>query len=435
MLTYSTGNTHTSHEKISEVAVDYFQSMLGGDVQVNDFPKEIALPLLLDEHKDLLAAPFTEFDVLSTLKHLEKYKCPGPDGLPVEFFLIAWEFIGTNVTNGILYFFNSLHLPRIINSSAISLIPKSKPVTVMSDYRPISRCNVLYKCISKMLTARLKLVLPAIISPCQSAFVAQRLIGDNIMLAKALCKNYHLQSGQLRCALKVDIRKAFDTLNWQFLLEAMRQMGFPSTFTIWVMKCISSCMLSVKVNGLIEGIDSWLSRCLSHTGRLQLLKVVLYGVQGYWASHIFLQKGILKKLTSYFIKFLWGGSTTSTKMVKVSWEDCCFPKEDGGLGLKNLYDWNRAAIYNQLWDEVLRYIKYFVGRNSIFLLWHDPWLDGKPLLQGQGHDISALLYLTNTSNLEKVGSWMDNGNWELPNLNHTGIIELRRRIGAVRIRQ
>lgn len=625
MLTDSNGVDVTTHKEISRVAVNYFKTLLGSTTPVVDFPTDIVLPQLTEDHRTLLAAPFSALDVFNTFKHMAKHKCPGPDGLPVEFYLAAWDIIGEDVTKGILHFFNTLHLPRIVNSSALALVPKSQQAAMMSDFRPISCCNVLYKCISKMLTARLKIIMPAIISPCQSAFVPHRLIGDNIMLAQALCRNYHLNSGQPRCALKVDIRKAFDTLNWHFLFEALRKMGFPDIFSNWVMKCISSCMLSVKVNGSLEGyfaaksglrqgdplspylfviamevmtscinneiakgnfayhwlaneasishlifaddvflfskgdvasvsalmdgvrkfsnvsalfpnvnksqcffgnvprdeklsilnltgfrmgtlpitylglplistklktqdcaplihkicmrIDSWTCKMLSFAGRLQLLKVVLYGIQGYWTSHIFLQKGILKKLASYFIKFLWGGDTTSNKMAKVSWEDCCFPKDEGGLGLKNLFLWNKAAVYYQLWrilkpnsssiwliwiqktvlkrrpfwtmripsyaswclkkimnvrEEVLRYIKYKVGINSSFLLWHDPWLEGKPLLLD--HDIT-ITSMTDTNNMDKVGVWMLNGNWDLPGSNHTDVIALRRRIGAVRISQ
>lgn len=144
---------------------------------------------------------------------MEKHKFPGPDGFPVEFYIAAWNILGVDVRKGILYFFNTLHLPRIINSSAIALVPKSQPTIKLGDYRPLSCCNVLYKCITKMLTARLKMVIPAIVSSCQSAFVAHRLIGDNIMLTQALCRKYLLNSGQPRCAIKVDVKKAFDTLN------------------------------------------------------------------------------------------------------------------------------------------------------------------------------------------------------------------------------
>lgn len=175
-----------------------------------------------------------------------------------------------------------------------------------------------------------------------------------------------------------------------------------------------------------------MSRFLSYVGRLQLLKVVLYGMQSYWSSHLFLQKGVLKKLMSLFTKFLWGGSTTSSKQAKVSWDDCCFPKDENGLGLKNLFDRNKAAIYYNFWriltpnsssiwvswvreimeknkgtwnlnipyyaswclkkklkarDEVLRYVDYAVSRNSTFLLWHDPWLNKHLLIAG-----TTLLY-------------------------------------------
>lgn len=110
------------------------------------------------------------------------------------------------MVRGIQHFFNSLHMPRIINSAAISLIPKHSNPTTMTDYRPISCCNVIYKCISKLLSGRLRKILPGLISPSQSAFVPRRSIGDNVLLAQALCKDYHLSSGQSRCAIKLDVQ-------------------------------------------------------------------------------------------------------------------------------------------------------------------------------------------------------------------------------------
>lgn len=100
---------------------------------------------------------------------------------------------------------------------------------------------------------RLKKLMPGLISMAQSAFVPQRLIGDNILLAQALFKNYHLNSGTPRCALKIDIKKAFDTLNWGFLLNSLRKMGFPPLFIDWISACLNFCMISVKINGSLEG--------------------------------------------------------------------------------------------------------------------------------------------------------------------------------------
>lgn len=82
-------------------------------------------------------------------------------------------------------------------------------------------------------------------------------------------------------------------------------------------------------------------------------------------------------------------------------------------------------------EEALRFIKYSVGLNSSFLLWHDQWLEGKPLIHNYDNNI---FFLTGTSNMEQVGSLMDNTNWDLPRLNHMRITKLTSCIGLVRIR-
>lgn len=58
---------------------------------------------------------------------------------------------------------------------------------------------------------------------------------------------------------------------------------------------------------------------------------------------------MLKHLQSLFVKFLWGGSSSESKLVKVSWHDCCFTKEEGGLGIRDLCEWNKAAFVYHLW--------------------------------------------------------------------------------------
>lgn len=106
---------------------------------------------------------------------------------------------------------------RELNNTIITLLPKiSSPIKVRT-YRPISCCNVLYKRISRIIPSRMKVGLNAILSDNLSAFVPGRSISDNILLCQELVKNYHLLNGYPRCAFKIDIQKAYDTVNGSFL--------------------------------------------------------------------------------------------------------------------------------------------------------------------------------------------------------------------------
>lgn len=93
-------------------------------------------------------------------------------------FKSAWSVIGGDVTKAIQYFFDSAHMPRIVNSAAITLVPKQDDPTKILQFRPISCCNVLYKCCAKMIAHRMKHVMPLLVSKNQSAFIPGRRIGD-----------------------------------------------------------------------------------------------------------------------------------------------------------------------------------------------------------------------------------------------------------------
>ena len=143
-----------------------------------------------------------------------------------------------------------------INTTIITLIPNIPNASKMSEYRPISCCNTIYKCISKVLSLRIKQVLPNLIDESQSAFVHGRRISDNILLAQELFRDYHKAKGQARCALKVDIMKGYDSVIWDFLMEALKLMGFPPKFISWVAACVCSPYYSVCEWGFC-GFFSW----------------------------------------------------------------------------------------------------------------------------------------------------------------------------------
>lgn len=222
------GGLHSTHQAISMVAVDFFKGLIGSSHSVADFPDDLSLPSLSNEDSSSLLFPFSAEDVLATMKSLGKNKSPGPDGFTPEFFLKAWSIVGLDVSNAILHFFSTGHLPRSVNSSAIALVPKQSNASSMQHFRPISCCNTVYKCISKMISYRMKPLMNTLISRNQGAFVSNRSIGDNVMLAQFLCRDYHISHGPPKFACKVDLRKAFDTLSWDFSPSFFDCNEFPS---------------------------------------------------------------------------------------------------------------------------------------------------------------------------------------------------------------
>lgn len=88
----------------------------------------------------------------------------------------------------------------------------------------------MYKCITKILARELKGVLSDLVGNQQMAFIKKHRIGENILLAQELFQNYHRDKGYTRCALKVDLMKAYDTVRWNFLTPVIEVMGFPDIF-------------------------------------------------------------------------------------------------------------------------------------------------------------------------------------------------------------
>lgn len=379
----------------------------------------------------------------------------------------------------------------------------------MHDFRPISCCNVIYKCITKIIVARIKPALDSVISKEQTAFLPGRQISDAILLSQELLHNYHTNSGVARCAIKIDIKKAFDTVSWTYIIASLTAIGIPALMISWIHKCISTAHFTVSLNGgthgyfrasrglrqgdplspylfvlamegfhgimqkavqlpqfkyhwrcaknnithvcfaddllvfchgnrdtvgvirqaleefsdhsglqinlaksamyltgitraekedieraggiklsrlpvkylgvplittrlrnadcasLVEKITTkihlWTSATLTYAGRLQLIQSVLFSYQVFWSGIFILPGATIKKIESIMVAFLWKGSGQHAR-AKVVWSDLCYPKEEGGLGLKRLKIWNRAATLRHIWHLLTK-------RTSIWVDW------------------------------------------------------------------
>ncbi|KAL0288057.1 UNVERIFIED_CONTAM: putative ribonuclease H protein [Sesamum radiatum] len=123
----------------------------------------------------------------------------------------------------------------------------------VSDFRPIACCNVLYKALTKILLRRLQTVLHLLIDYSQKAFIPGRAIADNVMLAQELLAGYNQNKLPPRCTIKIDIHKADDSVNWDFILESLRIFNFSISFIGWMEQCITTASFSISLNGSIHG--------------------------------------------------------------------------------------------------------------------------------------------------------------------------------------
>jgi len=508
-------------------------------------------------------APITNDDIKSALFSIPDNKSPGLDGYNALFFKKCWDIIKVDFIAAVRYFFSNNALPRCVNATMVTLVPKLENPTCMNDFRPISCCNVLYKCISKLIVNRLKEALTDVIGFSQSAFLPGRSISDAILLTQELMHNYHLNTGQGRCALKIDLKKAFDTVSWEYIIASLKAIAIPQEMINWITTCITSAHYSISLNGTMHGffkstrgirqgdplspyifvlameglggilhravqsptfkyhwrckptnlthlsfaddlmlfchadvgsievlqkslskfsslsgltinhaksklymsgiaaslrttiedklgiqettlpvkhlgvplistrlthadciplveritsrIKLWTSTSLTYAGRLQLIKSILFSIQVYWSSIFILPGATIKKIESILAAFLWKGTTLSTAGAKVAWSSICYPLQEGGLGIKRLKVWNRAATIKHIWRLLTNgesiwtsWVKKHLLRDISF--WHinipsNPSWSWRKILQS--HDYCRGWFITSIGNGLSTSLWYD----------------------------
>ena len=157
--------------------------------------------------------------------------------------------MGEDIIDVVREFFRNGKLLKDMNTTAIALIPKMPEACLLSDYRPISCCNIVYKLISKIIANFLKPILTECVSPNHAAFLKGHSLGENVLLATELIKDYNKSSCHKSAMLKIDISKYFDTVCWDFVTKMLEAQQFPPMFITWITECISSPRFSVAING------------------------------------------------------------------------------------------------------------------------------------------------------------------------------------------
>ncbi|GJW11161.1 probable kinetochore protein NUF2 [Tanacetum coccineum] len=280
---YDNQGTLFENDHVADVFVSYYVNFLGEASHTSGFDGE-----------DLFQSRLADQDALNMVWPISRQE--------VKDAMEAWDIMEKDVIDTVSEFFINGKILKQLNHTIIALFPKVKSPARVNDYRPISCCNVIFKCISKIIANRIKDSLKVIVSSNQSAFVPGRNISDNILLTQELMHNYHLNRGTPRCAFKVDIQKAYDTVDWDFLQMILVGFGF-------------------------HPHDLFL---FSHGDTLSTMV-------------------IKEALEEFYIVLLVSVLVSLKGKANVAWEDVCRPKKEGDLGLRRLNEFNKALMILHVW--------------------------------------------------------------------------------------
>lgn len=251
------GNAQRSEASKAQVAISYFCDLFksSNSEDYHSMLRDLT-PRVSEAMNHQLISKVTPEEIKEAVFSIKPDSAPGADGMSGFFFQSYWDIVGVQLIKEVSGFFETGVMPTEWNYTQLVLIPKKTNATLMSDLRPISLCSVMYKTISKIIASRLKRFLPDIVSPSQSAFVADRLISDNIIMAHEAIHslNTHDYVSSNFLAAKTDMSKAFDRVEWNYLKALLLSLGFHPNFVVWIMACVSTVQYTVLINGQAHGL-------------------------------------------------------------------------------------------------------------------------------------------------------------------------------------
>ena len=195
------------------ILVEYFQELFTSSCpMVSEELLEAIHPKVTNRMNEVLVQDFRAAEVEKALKQMHPLKASGPDGMPPLFYQHYWPTVNSVVIQTVVDFLNHGVAPPKFHETHIVLSPKTKNSSRVTDYRPISLCNVAYKLASKVVANRMKVVLKGIVCENQSAFVSETLITDNVLGAHELMNhiNKKRQGKDGEMTLKLDMSKVYD---------------------------------------------------------------------------------------------------------------------------------------------------------------------------------------------------------------------------------
>ncbi|XP_039045800.1 uncharacterized protein LOC120185726 [Hibiscus syriacus] len=206
---------------MSAEVIQFFTNLIGTEVPaVNNINPNLLKDLfnfsLPTDKADSLVQEVTKEEIKEAFFNQGNEKSPGPDGFSPFFFKKTWHVIESDVVAAISQFFQDSFLLPAFNTTIIALVPKLPNLS-------------------------------------KSSFVKGRNITDNTLLAQELVRAYSKKNLSPRCSLKIDLHKAFDSLNWNFISAILKSIDLPRSFVTWIEICYSTASYPVSFNGSLTG--------------------------------------------------------------------------------------------------------------------------------------------------------------------------------------
>ncbi|GJY31288.1 RNA-directed DNA polymerase, eukaryota, reverse transcriptase zinc-binding domain protein, partial [Tanacetum coccineum] len=350
-------------------------------------------------------------EIIEAMFIIDDDKAAGPDDFTSKFFKTAWSIVVGDVCSAVKEFFSSGKILGEFNANLISLVPKFQTSLKVTNYRPIACCNVVYKCISKVITNRLKEGLTEIIDSNQSAFILGSQISDNILLSQEFMRGYGWKCGvekQIRLDNRFVYHRACSKIKLAHLCFA------DDLLMLCHGDLISTCVLRRALDEfsmtsrLYPSVAK--SRASFRNVPEDVKERILLAMQfreGFGDSLV-----IASVLSALHAKGDSGKGITS-----VAWKDICKPKSQRELELKPLKVMNEALMTKHLWnivsdknnaawsfkqilkfrDKVHDYTGFKIGNGKRCSVWFYKWHSNGPLsklisysfLKDQGLDVNA----------------------------------------------
>ncbi|XP_021751223.1 uncharacterized protein LOC110716880 [Chenopodium quinoa] len=250
------GSWVKDEQGIQKVVTDYFSHLFTSEGVANcqEALEGVRVAVTAGMNDELCKEPTFE-EIKTTLFEMHPNKSPGVDGMHALFYQKFWHIVKNDIVSFVINWWHGFVDISKVSKTCIVLIPKCHDLKKITEYRPISLCNVLYKIVSKFLANRLKPLLQQLISPQQSAFVPGRQITDNALIAfevfHAMKRKREERHGTI--ALKLDMMKAYDRVEWGFIEQTMIKLGFDISFIQRILNCLSCYSFKFKMNGELVG--------------------------------------------------------------------------------------------------------------------------------------------------------------------------------------